>query len=197
LSFTARSDASGQYSDSALFEARLVSEDGQPLACRVVTFELRDSPEGSAPGIVDMRRQEVESYKANTDSDGLATLRTTLTGAPDSYTLFAHFDGDDGHEASSDTADFRILKEDVRMRVRRSKRAITARLSDLDDDRSRVAGASVRFVLAGKSLGSRKTNGKGIARISIPQKLRDRHGTVRAVFKGDAYYRRTAQRIRA
>jgi hypothetical protein len=90
VTFTERTATSGEQGQKTLFEARLTHSTGAPIADAELTFELA-GPETSP------------SIAATTDTNGVASVKPTIEGAPGSYQLTARYLGDDSYEGSADT----------------------------------------------------------------------------------------------
>ncbi|MBW3595071.1 MAG: Ig-like domain-containing protein, partial [Actinobacteria bacterium] len=170
LTFTDRSTHSGQYSDPAVFEARLVDSDGDPIANETVTFSI----DGDS-----------EEHTASTNSDGIASVGIVLTQPPGEYTVTASYPGADGiYSASSASSDVTIEKEDSATTVttdgRGHSRTLEATLFDADTPSSGIAGRTIDFYADGDFIGSATTDDSGTARIEVPSRYRGGRHTFEA-----------------
>ena len=178
MSFTEANSETGQYSDGATFEARLIDEDGVPVEHAPVVFELRGA-------------QGTERIQAVTDAAGLARARVGTLGRPGSYVLTASFGGSESRGAAADITSFVVQKEHSEMRLS-SPRRLRARLTDADDADAGVADARIRFFVRGEFLAQAMTNDRGIARVRLPR----RAGTFKAVFAGNKLFSASRDRLR-
>ncbi|MDQ3940059.1 MAG: neutral/alkaline non-lysosomal ceramidase N-terminal domain-containing protein [Actinomycetota bacterium] len=181
VDFTLASEETGQYSDGAFIEARLVDDvTGEPIGSAELTFTLT-GPDDS------------RDWTATTGADGVAGREIDLTQRPEAYQLVVRYLGDDGHEPTANQTGFVIDKEDTTTTLttdgQGSRRRLTARVADHDNDAAGVAEVVVHFFADGTAIGSATTDRDGVARFSPPPKYRNGRHLYEAKFEGNDYYR--------
>ena len=177
LTFTEGSADSGQYTDQAVFEGRLVDSDGRPLGNQTLSFTFGGS-----------------SKSATTDDNGVARAAFALTQRPGKYEVAVSYAGmERTYGASSDSAPFVLNQEDSTTSLsaggRKRHRSMNARLSDADDTTSGVAGRSIDFYADGSFVGSAVTDSGGTASLAMPPRYQGGHHTFEARFAGDDYFK--------
>jgi hypothetical protein len=179
LSFTERSADDGQYTDSALFEARLVDSNGSPLSAQDLTFSLGDAS---------------QERSATTDANGEASVTLPLSQPPGDYLVTVSFAGSEGnYSASSASAPFIFHKEDsatsLSVTGRKGDRSLVARLTDADDNTSGVEGRTIDFFADEAFVGSGTTSSDGTATTPLPPRYRGGHRVYEARFAGDDFFK--------
>jgi len=181
VSFTDGSAESGQYSDKARIEARLVETGtGAPLAGETLAFTLTGEAE------------EV-SWEATTDDEGVAAQAIDLVGTPGSYVLTVAFAGREGvYLASGEVDGFVIERDDsdvvVDVTGKGVRRTVSARLTDADAG-SGLEGRTILFYADGHEIGSAVTDADGVATLNpIPDDYRGAKFEFEGVFEGDELY---------
>lgn len=184
LLFTAASDSEAQFSDPAVVEVRLTDRQG---GVRDVHVLLRVAgPNG------------VRRWDVRTDPAGAARLDFELDLAPGEYEVKATFAGTRSHAAASAKDVFRVLKEDTVLRLERSGRRgqqLIATLADSDSTTTSFLDRSVIRLSARKTLiATLRTDRNGQATTVIPQRYRK--GTIKAIFSGDRFFKRSSSTLR-
>ena len=173
LRLTDASATSGDYSDSATFEARL-AEDGGALEGRGVTFTFAG-----------------QKFAATTDSNGIARVTTTLSQDPGTYPIGVSYAGNSLFEGSSDAGSLQVTKEDSKLDLvvhgNGRRRALIATLTDFDSGAG-IGGRAVRFFGDGELIGTATTDADGVARLLAPNGFRGGHIRFEARFVGDRYF---------
>jgi hypothetical protein len=184
LAFTSGSATEGQYTDATKFQARLTDATGSPISGAEVTYALSNS--GAE-----------RTFTAVTDGDGVATVTPTITEKPGSYSLAVDFAGDANRDASANSTNFLVTKEESLTRLaasgKGSKRTLTATLTDLDSGTG-VAGRTIQFSADGTVFATATTGSDGSATISIPSRFQGGHHTFEANFAGDDFFLSSADR---
>ncbi|MDP9067235.1 MAG: hypothetical protein M3N53_02660 [Actinomycetota bacterium] len=173
--FTDRSSESGQYSDDALFEAQVTTDDGAPVPGGDVTFELRGS-------------HGVRSFTAVTDASGVAATRVSLVDLPGAYALTARFEPTAALEGSADLTNFVVEKERARLSLDVARRYVSATLADRDAAGGPVFDQTVRFFADRRRVDSDKTNRRGVAVGRLPRRFWTGRHSFRARFRGNDFY---------
>lgn len=184
VAFTDASATAAQYSDDAVIEAVLSSND-TPLANADLVFELT-----GAAG--------TRSWTVTTDASGIASKRVAFTDEPGSYQLSVRYAGRDGtYLPSADTAGFVVDRDAsataVRVTGKSNDRGLAATTTD-GDSAAGLAGVTIEFFADNVSLGTSTTGSDGTATFSLPSKYRNGKHTYEAIFAGNAYYERSAAR---
>lgn len=184
VTFTADSATSGQYSDDAVFAARLTDEAGAPVAEADVTFEMVGAS-GS------------QSWTATTDADGVASDTRKIDQEPGPYQLTVRYAGQkDAYEGSADTTDFVVDFEDSATSLevgpatgsgKNKTRSLTATLSDADSGAG-VADREISFFCDGTHVATAVTGPDGVASANAPMNCAKGSHEYQAVFDGDSYY---------
>jgi hypothetical protein len=140
-----------QYSDAAPLAARLTGSTGAPLAGRAVTFSL-----GSARVV------------AQSGPDGVARASVNPRLAAGTYVLGVSFAGDTVAGKAQLSVPFTVTLEATKISLKGAKkgssRTITAKL--VDDDGHALAGQTVTWTVAGKRVGSGRTNAAGMVTLT-------------------------------
>ena len=157
ISFTTASTTSGQYSDEAMLEARLI----QGL-----------SPIPDAPVAFTIGGLEVSG---TTDADGVARVSVPLNQVPGAYDASVRYAGIPGvHRADSATVPFAILKEIASVDFTAASPSsgqysddavLTARVTD--DDGKAVSRQSVTIALGDVAQSAELTDGRGSATFAL------------------------------
>jgi hypothetical protein len=181
--FSPKSAEWGQYSDEARVEARVTTADGVPVPNETVVFEL-------------MGGRDTLPVSATTDEDGIARADVRLLDLPGGYGITARFEGNAAVAGSADVMNLVIDKERSQLRLKAGSRRLKAWLKDPDVSGGPLADRRVRFYADGKLLERRPTKENGRATQRLPARLREGRHSFRAVFAGDDYYLRSADRAR-
>jgi subtilisin family serine protease len=179
IAFTDASAESGQFSDTAHLEARLLDAQGMPIRGAELTFEL-------------LGADATQTFHARTSAAGVAVIEPTLNDKPGSHQLSVRYAGDASrYQGAADTRGFVIDEEDTSMNLKvaatRFPRRLSAILTDLDAPVG-IAGRTIAFYLNGKLLGTGTTDESGKARLFTEARRRGRRQTFEARFAGDDYY---------
>ena len=164
----------GQTTDDSTLRARLTTEDGSPLDEEDIDFAFDGQDLG----------------RAQTDTNGIATIPLSLSGEARSVNATAEFAGDDNHSTSSASAPYAINHEGTSLSLKLTKvtRGIRAKATLADRDSGQpVAGRRVKFVLNNKKTMSATTNSSGVATVVFVT-TRNRRHRVAANFAGDRVY---------
>jgi hypothetical protein len=180
LTFTGRSAGSAQYSDPALFEARLTDADGDPIEGVDVTFEMIGT-EGPT------------DWTDTTDSDGVASVEAVMEDKPGSYSLIVRFAGNDDYTPSANSNSFVVAQEDTTTVLwvgdkRGPSRMLRARLTDRDSNAG-ISGRTLDFYESRSSdlIATAITGGDGWAQAEVGGKHKNAR-SYEARFEGDDYY---------
>jgi hypothetical protein len=181
LSFTERSEQSGQYSDEAFVEARLTDAEGKALNDAVVVFDL-------------VGGESASSWTAATGREGYARVPARLIERPGTYTLTARYAGDDdSFKPSSTQTQFTILREEADLTLARSgeggSSAVAGKLVDADSGEGISDRVVQVFASDGSPIGSDLTEGDGRYSVAIPPQHRGAKETFSGRFDGDEFYR--------
>lgn len=181
LAFTKDVPASGQFTDQVPLAATLTDASGNPVAGQTVLFDLSSA-------------NASRHLEATTDANGVASTALTLDMAPGDYRLTASYPGNGSTYNSSAAAQpFAITKEDSAMSAYTSgsgsKKTITARLTQADDQTSGIAGVVVSFYADGSYVGDATTDGSGTVTFTAPAGSRGKKSTYEVRFAGNDYYR--------
>ncbi len=161
VAFTDATARTGQHTDTAIVEARLVDAStdaavqGAPL-----DFTLTN-------GV------ETLEWTETTDDTGIARRTIDLSLHAGDYELAVAYGGEaDRYQQSSALAAFTILPEDTATSLaiegRGSKKVLVARLTDTDST-SGVASKAITFFGDGTALGTATTDTEGVARFEPPK----------------------------
>jgi len=176
IAFTSRSATSGQYSDEATLEARLVDASGAALSERTVEFVLT-GPAGS------------QAFNALTNADGIATLSLSLNDVPGDYWVTARHALSEGSiEANSP---FTIEREDTALSLSTQGNGAKKTLRGVlvDPDAGGIAGRAITFTSNGETLGTAITDENGVATLAVPAGARGGNRSYSASFDGDEFYK--------
>jgi hypothetical protein len=176
--FTADSDETGQYTDEAIFEARLTDESGNTLTGETLAFDVT-----GAAG--------TQVFETRTNDSGVGRVTVLMDGAPGSYAVAARFTGNDAFAPSADVSSFVLEREDsalsLALQGQGAQRRLLARLSD-GDSNDPIAGATVVFFADGQQIGEGQTDNGGRVNFSLPARYRGGHHEYEARFDGDPYF---------
>jgi len=175
-------DEIAQYTDAALFEARL-KRDGEPVKGAEVAFILKDGGEKT-------------TYRATTDRDGTATTTEIIDEAAGRYRLVARYKA--GGDTVRDKTGFVIEHEDSALELTVEDHSsgegddetadrLAAILDQVDGDGG-IGGRTITFYADGELIGSATTDGGGFASIEVPAEYRNGEATFEARFAGDDYF---------
>nr|MDQ3879432.1 Ig-like domain-containing protein [Actinomycetota bacterium] len=184
LAFTKDVPASGQFSDQVPLAATLTDASGNPVAGQQVLFDLSSA-------------NASRHLEATTDANGVASTALTLDVSPGDYRLTASYPGSGSTYKPSGTAEpFAVTKEDSAMSAYASgsgsKKTVTARLTQADDQTSGIAGVVVSLYADGSHVGDATTDGSGTVTFTVPPGSRGNKSTYEVRFPGNDYYRSTS-----
>ena len=185
VEFTGASASGVQYSDDALIEATLATDDGQPIAGADLVFEL-----AGANGTRD--------WTVTTDASGLASQQLNFTDEPGHYDLTVRYVGDEGtYLPDADWTGFVVEPDDsataLSVAGKGNNKHLSATTTDADSHRG-LEGLTIEFFVDDRSLGTATTDGAGNAVIDLPARYRYGPHAYEAVFGGNAYYERSSDR---
>ena len=179
LVFTEGSEVRGEYSDDTTIAARLTNPYGDPIEEATLLFDFQGAVEAAV-----------------TDDEGTARLTQALTLAPGEHSLEVSYEGEPSiYAASESTSTYVVEKEKatLTLKVKRRKRMLRAILRD-GDSASPIADRRVAFfAVKAKSkdkVGSSITDASGVATLHLKRKHARARLAFKAVFSGDAFYRR-------
>lgn len=172
VTFTERTGRGGQYSDTGVFEARLVNSFGDPV---------EDAPLDISFG--------TETMTATTDAAGLARVTARLTVRPGAYPLEVSYKGEQGAYAPSEAqVIYEVDRENARLAgLRRNGRNVSVRLVDADSG-APLQNRKITFYAWKKKLGADRTDRSGIAAIRLGRGRIPSARSLKAFFAGDAFY---------
>lgn len=182
LEFTTASAEGAQFSDQALIEARLATEDG-PVAGADLHFEIV---------------QTGETWVETTNENGVAGRTVEVTQTPGHYDITVRYEGSEDHLPSGDLAGFVVDPEDTELTLAQSgkgsKKTLTASLTDADSPQAGVADALIKFFVGAEKIGEARTDGQGKASIDVPARYQGGKHTYEARFGGNDYYKASSGR---
>lgn len=171
-------ETSGQYSDSVTLKASLEEkETGKAIAGKEIKFVL-----------------ESQEATALTDNNGIAQVSLVLNQGSGDYSLLSIFGGDDQYKGSSDSVDFKILKEDTTLEyigptsgTQDSTVNLKAKLSEIDSQVGSLKDKKIIWELGSLSR-SASTNSSGEAQTDLKLSLSPGSYNLITKFEGDALY---------
>jgi hypothetical protein len=185
VAFTPSSATSAQFSDNATIAARLVDQDGNPIKDADLVFAL-----AGANGSRD--------WTVTTDADGLASRSLTFNDDPGSYQLTVRYEGEkDVYLASANVTGFVVGQDTSATALKVMGKGSDSRLwsNTIDaDSASGLSSVTIEYFADGVSLGTTTTDSAGAAGLALPAKYRNGHHNYEAVFSGNSYYTRSADK---
>lgn len=177
LDLTDSSARGGQYSDDANFAALLKDEDGAPIGGAEILFKL-------------IGEDGTSEWTATTDGDGVASVTRRLNSRPGTYSLSAHYAGEQGaFEPSSTQSVFVIDKEETTTTLmvtgKGNRRQMTATLGEDDGG---LANREIVFFADGVEIARGTTGADGSLSLGAPVGYRGDHFLFEARYVGEENY---------
>lgn len=181
LTFTEATPPSGQYTDTAHIETRLVeSNSGNPISGAQVKFKLTG-------------RKDSREWIDTTDADGIAEQDLLLDVATGPYQLTAQYAGNSDYHPSADSQGFKVRKEDTAIDLTTASRGgrsyLEAHLYEEDTPSHGLKRRGIEFFVDGNPVGIAYTNAAGVAVRRVANRYLTSGHTLAADFDGTRLYR--------